>query len=118
MRRANWVIAAVLGALLSASAPVFAQPDLEPGPGVLSSEQIERLQSLPPAERQAEMERLREQWRALTREERAARREQMRGQWQHMSPEQRQQMRQVLREYRDSVSPGERMAGRERLRGR
>jgi len=48
MRLANLGIIAVLGWVVATAMPAFAQPDVEPGPGVLSSEQMERLRSLPP----------------------------------------------------------------------
>ncbi|HEX9178927.1 MAG TPA: HMG-box domain-containing protein, partial [Burkholderiales bacterium] len=51
-------------------APAVAQPDI----GLWSAEQIERLKALPPEQRQAEVQRLREQWRALSPDERAAQR--------------------------------------------
>lgn len=126
-KRLVWLFGLV--AALAAAGPAFGQASGDRGP--VTVEEVERIRSLPPEQRQAERERLRERWEAMPPEARQAlrrqtrEREQLRRQEPARRPEQMgvpgagddpAARRERLRERWKAMTPEERLAARERLR--
>lgn len=128
------MISALLAALVTLYFSTAAQAQEEGVRPPVTAEEVERLRSLPPEQRQAERERLRERWEAMTPEARQA----LRRQAQERRPLRRQESakkheqmesgpvpgagdapaarRERLRERWKAMTPEERRAARERFR--
>ena len=115
--RVQWLFAVTAG-LLALCPPAFAEQAAPSWAGGAAAGPAQRQQNLSPEERQAEREKMREQWQNLSPEQRDAKREEVRQRIENLPPEQREAMKQRLREKAESMPPEEREAVKKKLRAR